>query len=273
MFTYIRFLTKSYSKINFRLYGFNYIWDVYTKSDGYPTKKLKILLTVHDCESKFFIQNNIGRKAFRLIVTADGIESEPSPVTIKRNQIFPNAAESEMLNLYMQSHVLQRFKERMDLFEPVMQNFLIQYVFTKNMDVITIGKQNLLACMIIEDIPVGYFSFFIQGNDIVINTFLPIASDITPEGKKLHSLLSLGKEDLIYLGMDKISFYTKVDFEQIPMLKQALIDSNIWQTKQMLEKMLYRDAGESKLLIDPNKTMFVKTFFDKVELHRDVTEI
>ena len=44
-----------------------------------------------------------------------------------------------------------------------------------------------------------------------------------PDGKVLFKLLKLSKDETIYLGMDKMSFLFKVDFEQIPVFKQALI--------------------------------------------------
>ena len=113
-----------------------------------------------------------------------------------------------------------------------------------------------------------------QGNDIVINTFLPFTSSNTPEGQKLHQLIALSKDEIIYLGMDKLSFYSDVDFDQIPVLKNALIDSNIWETKLALddnhaeEYEQYDDATKKEYQIKKQKkTQFVKTFFDK----RDVS--
>jgi hypothetical protein len=75
------------------------------------------------------------------------------------------------------------------------------------------------------------------------------------------------KEEIIYLGMDKLSFYITVDFEQIPILKQALVDSNIWATKLVLDEQFLdgKEITEEHKLKVQNKTNFVKNFFDKRE--------
>ena len=159
---------------------------------------------------------------------------------------------------------MHRFKERIDLFPPTDQNILIQSSFTLEMKLVSFENRVLFACMT-EKQPLGYFTFFVENSSIVINTFLPLTSIGTPEGKKLHKLLSLTKDELIYLGMDKLSFYVKIDFEQIPILKQALIDSDIWNTKLVLDSQKPEDGYEESL-IDINKTNFVKNYFDKYEI-------
>jgi len=77
--------------------------------------------------------------------------------------------------------------------------------------------------------------------------------------------------------MDKLRFLVETDFDQIPVLKQAFIDSNIWETKLSVDRKLIEDHKEKNKneaeannpsLIDPQKTMFVKKFFEKREQHR-----
>jgi hypothetical protein len=60
--------------------------------------------------------------------------------------------------------------------------------------------------------------------------------------------------------MDKLSFYMNVDVEQIPMLKNALIESGIWATKQMID-----EANDYQIQYNEKKTFFVKDFFQKLE--------
>jgi len=258
--------TKCYSRINFRFYGFEFTFEHFEKTGG-TSMKPTVLITAQECETKKFTHKGIERKAFRILRTADGWH-EPSQATVRRNLIFPNAKDDELLNIYVQSHVLHRLKERLDAFEPSITNLLIQYAFTGGLKVVTFEKQTLFSCLIEDALPVGYFTFFIDGVDIVINTFIPLASPNTPEGKKLHELLPLDKDAVIYLGMDKVSFFLDIDFEQIPALKQALIDSNIWQTKLVLDRIYERGAlTENNIAIDSSKTKFVKQYFDKLEEH------
>jgi hypothetical protein len=63
--------------------------------------------------------------------------------------------------------------------------------------------------------------------------------------------------------MDKLSFFTLIDFDQIPILKQALIDSGVWKTKEEIER-IRRNASAEPYPVDMNKTLFVKKFFDKM---------
>ena len=260
---------RAYSRVNFRIYGYKYD----TTERILPCRccsyvKLVIFLTAQESQSKNFIFNNIERKAFKMFIPESGLFA-PTEVTVDRKEIFPKAKTDDKLNIYIQSHVLHRFKERVDILDPENQNLLLQYVFYVNQKLITHENKVLFACLIEEgQYPVGYFTYFVQDNDIVINTFLPLTSSDTPEGKKLQESLPLSKEDMIYLGMDKLSFLLEVDFEQIPTLKQALIDSGIWEIKLALNNMRNEENfEESEYEIDAQKTKMVKSFFDKLDEH------
>jgi hypothetical protein len=255
VFNVLLYLTRSFSQVNFRLYGFNYKWEVVSVA-----MRMKIELTSQNCESKIFRHNGIKRKAFRLVYTEDGIY-EQEWATVPRNKIFPKAKEDEVLNIYIQSHVLHRFKERIDIFDAPDRNYILQSSLTYRQQVVATEKQTFLSCRL-GDSPIGYFTFFVQDDDIVLNTFIPLVSENTPEGKKLHELLPLGKEGAIYLGMDKISFLLSVDFDQIPILKQALIDSGVWKAREAIELKAVIEGNKDP--IDINKTLFVKKFFDRI---------
>ena len=266
LYNHLMYQTRSYSQVNFRLYGFNYAWeDKHTKrtADGYVAQQMKIRLTVQNCETKMFTYKNIERKAFRLIYTADG-EKTARGAVISRNKINPYAKEDEKLNIYIQSHALNRYKQRVDILEPRERNYHIQQELITGQKVIRFEKQNFLACTL-DNATIGYFTYFTRENDLIVNTFLPVTSENTPEGKKLRDLLVLSKEDIVYMGMDKLSFYATIDFEQIRSLKQALIDSGIWKTKIAIDNTIQKN-GEIK--IDVNKTLFVKKFMDKHEQYR-----
>jgi len=261
--------TSGYSKVNFRMYGFSFDCEKIPRPCGCCNEyRFAVIITAKDSESKIFTHQEIKRKAFRMYQTEIG-RYVPGPATVERNKIFPKAKENDEMNIYIQSHVLHRFKERIDIFAPTVLNILILSSFTINMELTPFENRVLFACLVDKQ-PVGYFTFFVQDSDIVINTFLPLTSVGTPEGRKLQEILSLTKEDINYLGMDKISFYVHVDFEQIPLLKQALIDSNIWPTKLVLDEQGSVD-GDDESLIDLNKTNFVKNFFEKYKRHRIIT--
>ena len=271
---HVFYLSRRYSRVNYRMYGHT------VDCDKIPDKKcncghcfeyrVSFRITVQECETKYFSFNNIYRKTFRMFSPADGLYL-PKPLTIFQTAIFPREKKDKNFNMYVQSHVFHRFKERLDLLSPTSHNLLFQYAFTRNIKPVHYDKRDLFACLIAEDCPVGYFTFLVRGDDIIVNTFLPLVGENTPEGKKLQTLLSLSKEEIIYLGMDKISFFTRVDFDQVPELKQALIDSNIWQIKLELDTLGNADDDDIPS-IDIDKTLFVKNYFDKRE-REQITEM
>jgi len=196
---------------------------------------------------------------------ADGLYL-PKPLTIFQKAIFPKEKADKRFNMYVQSHAFQRFKERVDTLEPTDHNLLFQYTFERNLKLVHFDKRDLFACLIADNCSIGYFTFLIRGDDIIINTFLPLVGDNTPEGKKLQKRLSLSREEIVFLGMDKISFFSRVDFDQIPELKQALIDSDIWKIKLALDDFyVEEDTADDYSPIDSAKTTFVKNYFEKRE--------
>jgi len=269
---HIFYLTRRYSRVNFRMYGHS------LECDKIPDKRcncghcfeyrISYRITVQESETKYFSFNNINRQTFRLFEPADGLYL-PQPLTIFKNAIFPKEKEGQAFNMYVQSHVFHRFKERLDTFDPADHNLLFQYTFTRYLKLVKDDNRELIACMIANDCPVGYFTFIIRGDDLVVNTFLPLLGDNTPEGKKLQKILSLSREEIVYLGMDKISFFVHIDFDQIPKLKQALVDSGIWPVKLELDRLGTdedeEDEEEKASSVDMDKTMFVKNYFSKRE--------
>ncbi|MDR1678885.1 MAG: hypothetical protein LBR81_03825 [Prevotellaceae bacterium] len=267
VYSYIQNLMRRYSQINFRQYGFKYTW----ASNETESIRMKIRFTMDECQTKAFNHKGAYRTAFRLFYPPNGI-FEPYNVTVPKHWIIPGIDEKYYFNIYVQSHVLHRFKERMDIFQAADRNLLVHYTLTNRIRVITNGKQKFLSCTIqtkqYDAHPLGYFSFFVQNNDLIVNTFLPLIHEKTPEGEKFHKIIPLSKEDIIYLGMDKISFFFEIDLNRIPFLKQALIDSGIMKSIEVLRSLFdkFTDKnGEESDPIDQQRTSFVKVFFDKIE--------
>jgi hypothetical protein len=63
--------------------------------------------------------------------------------------------------------------------------------------------------------------------------------------------------------MDKLSFFVTVDFDEIPILKNALTESGLWKLKQELDAGA--PGGDVNADIDRVKTRFIKNFFQKTE--------
>jgi len=271
---HIFYLSRKYSRVNYRMYGHTLdcdkILDKRCNCGHCFEYRISYRITVQECEIKYFSINNIYRKTYRMFSPADGLYL-PRPLTISQNKIFPREKEEKKFNIYVQSHVFHRFRERLDIFCPTDHNLLFQYAFARYLKLVQYDNRDLFACYVAVNCPVGYFTFVIRGDDIIVNTFLPLIGDNTPEGKKLQKLLSLSKEEIIYLGMDKLSFFIQVDFDQIPELKQALIDSDIWPVKLELDSMeSIEETNDDTISTHIDKTMFVKNYFDKRKKHNSL---
>ncbi len=273
LFDEVWFLTRSYSRVNYRMYGFDFDCDKRQLPCGCCCVcKLIFRLTAQDSETKVFSHNNIPRKAFRMFDTADGLYL-PKPAQIFQKAIYPDVEDDREFNIYVQSHAINRFKERMNVFGPSVQNILFQYSFTRGLSFVTLDGHELFACVFNNEYNLGYFTFFVRGDDIVINTFLPLLNQFTPEGKKLHERLPLGKDKMAFLGMDRLNFFSDVDYDQVPLLKQALIDAGIWATKQEIDEYLFdEEKGCPGRPLDNTKTAIVKKFFQADEVVVEATE-
>ncbi|MDR2763434.1 MAG: hypothetical protein LBB90_00205 [Tannerella sp.] len=261
LFAHLRFELNFYSQANFRTYGFEFVTDIPKHKEifGMPVIRCIIELTSHENESIHFVHRGIKRKAYGMLLGSTAVYI-PSPAVIQRRKLYPERPSSAEYMLYIQSHVIHRIKERIDIFDASTRNYLINTSLVIHQKVVkSITGHPLIACFV-SGVPLGYFPWTIQGDKLFILSFLPLVSQVTPEGAKLYQLLKFSKEDLIYLGMDKLSFFMTVDFEEIPVLKNALVESGIWHVKQKLDETC---EGESQ--IDWTKTQFVKNFFRKTE--------
>ena len=143
------------------------------------------------------------------------------------------------LNVYIQSHAMERIKERlgvyflgisyMEIFTSIMLHktfpsddggFLFPYTFSKQR--------------------VGYLKAKVIGDKIVIRTFLFLTNNGTPEGKKLATILGVQKADKMYLGIDKLSTFINSDIETNENLKRIFCQAGcggLFELKKLLKGM------------------------------------
>jgi len=126
------------------------------------------------------------------------------------------------INVYIQSHAVDRIKERIgdsfmytsyvDIFTSILVNkpfrsddggFLFPYSYAQKR--------------------LGYLKANLIDNKIIIRTFLFLTNNGTPEGKKLATMLGVQKEDKKYLGIDKLSTFINSDIEENETLKRIFI--------------------------------------------------
>ncbi|MDR1584031.1 MAG: hypothetical protein LBS55_12405 [Prevotellaceae bacterium] len=254
------------SQPNFRIYG-----QCTDKDDDEPSANMTgfrhtIRITTHECQSLRFKYHNKERTAFR--IATGGFSSTPyTGATIAMSKIFPGIEHDRQLNIYIQSHAILRFKERINTLYPIMRNelFVVSLMFIQR---IVRGPNGVLyiACIMPSDAGnkiVAYFGFTIDGDNLLVLTLLPLLSYSVPEGRVLYERLHLSTEDLKYLGMDKLSFFYDVDIEQIPALKQVLFD----ELHLDYIRTIYNSFRPEGAPFNEKKTLLVKNFFQKLEEH------
>ncbi|MDR2385222.1 MAG: hypothetical protein LBD80_06125 [Tannerella sp.] len=250
------------SQPNFRIYG------LALPSPETSNKRLSIRqtlhITTHDCERLRFHYCNKERVAFRIMVGPTG-EVPGSGACIEMSKLFPGIKHDHVLNIYIQSHAIHRLKDRVDTLHPAVRNQIMILSLMFSQRVVRGADGRMYIALVIpadsDARTVGYFAFTIEGNNLLVLTFLPLLSHRMPEGNLLMERLHLSQEDVKYLGMDKLSFFYDVDIDQIPALKQVLYD----ELHLDYIRTLYTTTREKGVSFNEKRTSFVKDFFRKVE--------
>jgi hypothetical protein len=244
------------SKVNFRIYG--YSWEI--PSDYGPGYlKSTIFLYSEECESIYFQYKNQYHKAFR-VKAGQVSATPPHNAYIDHRFIFPERRGDKQLEIYIQSHALQRIKERVDIFPAHKRNFYVMDPLLYMHRVATAPSGSAMFECYYKDTLFGYYTFTVQKDKIFVLTFLPAISPDTPRGEFLVKRFGIQKEDITYLGMDKLSFFFTVDFSQIPVLYEALLEAGFGS--------LFNFTLDDRLPfeIDIQKTLRVKKFFENTEI-------
>ncbi len=127
------------------------------------------------------------------------------------------AGSKEWLDIYIQSHALERLKERLDLLDEEAINYAIYENFT-DLEFMDFSDGYILILFKLFKCKVGYFVANIINDDFVIRTFLFITHATTPEGDKLKEICGLGWNDIEYWKIDRLSTFMNVDQEDYPRL-------------------------------------------------------
>jgi hypothetical protein len=270
----LKLLLILFSQPNFRIYGLHLNAH---QPAAYSNNFQQILqITAHECQTLRFKYHNVERTAFRLAIgpTYD-ISGDMSceGATIAMSKIFPHAEPNRQLNIFIQSHAIHRFKERIDTIIPVMRNeYLVLSLMFIQKTVLSPNNTPLIACIMPVDgvdKTIGYFAFTIDGDNLFVLTLLPLLSYNVPEGRILYEHLHLSPDDMKYLGMDKLSFFYEIDISQIPLLKQVLYD-------ELHLKYMHTASNtflDRPISFNKKKTLFVKNFFQKLEEHPLLSDI
>jgi hypothetical protein len=254
--TLLTTLLMHLSQVQFRLYGFLGSMDI--QPSGLVGMTIALTSAVPECIS--FKHFGLRRKAYRFCMGPIQMP-EMYPAKIPYSLIFPLCGEKNdrKLSVYIQQHAILRVKERLRILSPTERTILLYNSLMISPKIIKgPDDQPLFTAHINEGEILGYFTFVIQGNKLFVLTFLPITSAMTPEGKRLQKMIHLSKRDIAYLGMDTLGFIFDIDFDQIPLLKEALIASGIYRARDY-----FKGPPPRSLQVIEKQTAFVKKYLEE----------
>jgi hypothetical protein len=140
------------------------------------------------------------------------------------------------LNVYIQSHALQRLSERIDCFQTGVIHFNM-FSSLRDTRVFYDNHHNILIEFRIYNTKAGYFRVDMVEGMIVIRTFLFITNSGTPEGQKLEHNTGLQKLDKKYLAIDKLSTFMTSDIGNNQEVRNIFVASGCKCLIDLYEKM------------------------------------
>jgi hypothetical protein len=117
------------------------------------------------------------------------------------------------LDVYIQQHALDRLKERLDIIPGIM-HFITFLIFQEK----TIPHHKMKDYSLVEfrlsDLKTGYLLVRLVDAKLLIQSFLFLTNNNTPEGEKLKDMVALEKEDKTYLQIDTLPAFNAYHFEK-----------------------------------------------------------
>nr|WP_068892224.1 hypothetical protein [Pedobacter panaciterrae] len=128
------------------------------------------------------------------------------------------------LDVYIQTHALNRLQERINITPGIMHSI----AFMIFMDPVIKHHKDYDRSLVefyLSDKKAGYLQVELHGDKLIIHTFLFLTNSGTPEGKKLEQLAGLQKADKIYLEIDKLSTFNSYHIDKNEQLKELFVQA------------------------------------------------
>ncbi len=165
------------------------------------------------------------------------------------------------LDVFIQSHALARLRERLDLLDQEAINYAL-WENTNNIKQFVNYRGYLLLPFNVFGIKTGYLVANIIDDKLLFRTFLFITHNTSPEGVSLKKLTGLGKEDITYWKIDRLSTFVKFNEEKYPGLTQLFRKAGLETLFELKNKEFTIDSMQAANFdglieyIDRGKTEF-----------------
>ncbi|MBN2035469.1 MAG: hypothetical protein JW768_01885 [Chitinispirillaceae bacterium] len=151
------------------------------------------------------------------------------------------SGKHERFDLYIQSHALHRFDERVRGLDSTDSLILSLNYSLKDPAVAEYANGSGLIAFIHAKKKFGYFTFTLIDDMLVIRTFLFLTNSGTPEGKRIDRLLGIRKMDKQYLELDTAYAFTHTDLLNSPWLCDLLVEAGCEQLCDMVAEDTVND--------------------------------
>lgn len=148
------------------------------------------------------------------------------------------------LDVFIQSHALTRLTERLDLLDQEAINYAI-WENTHTISHFVSHHGYLLLPFKVFDVKIGYLVANVTENKLLFRTFLFITHNSSPEGVRLRKLTGLGKEDITYWKIDRLSTFVKLKEEKYPGLIELFCKAGLEQLMELKDKKFTIDSMQA----------------------------
>lgn len=171
-------------------------------------------------------------------------------ITIKPSDLkVDNSSGDEPLDVYIQSHALQRLSERVDCYLTGTVHYNL-FLSLKDPKVFYFNNTLLIEYRYF-DMKAGYLTIEIIDDKVIIRTFLFVTNNGTPEGQMLEKITGLKKLDKKYLALDKLSTFMSSDIGKNEKTKEIFISAGCQCLLDLYEKC-HQIATNSSKQFDTN---------------------
>lgn len=198
--------------------------------------KIEIAVQVYGFKPQTTVLEIQGRKrpVFRL-ATAYGI-TKLKWIEIDSSVLGTSyQGDKKQLEVYIQSHALKRFRERLDILNSDAINYLL-WENTYAMDKIQVYRKKILHPVILFGVKIGYLVGNIVDDKFLFSTFLFITHSFTPEGDRLKRISGLGREDISYWKIDRLSTFVQLQEDKYPQLIDLFVQAGLGDIKELKNK-------------------------------------
>lgn len=186
----------------------------------------KSSILVQNAQSTMLMIHGVARPVFRLGKTEPKVNFKW--LTIAASLLGSHyKGHKKELSLYIQSHALNRFAERLDTIDEASLNFCLILRMGKIESFEFYKGYILLPFTTISDVKVGYFVANVIGDKVVFRTFLFVTHSCTPEGDRLNEITGLQKSDIKYWQFDRLSTFASINIDTNPALVNLLKELNL----------------------------------------------